>query len=214
MGKQLVVSGNRIIAHGIDCFLSMGGTVICPDTGRTYQNATVVECEYFPGDIDSVGYEYHAGRFVPCAPYGIGNGNVAVVCNEDCKSIKDSGTPFDSITKVVETSYKGTGSTGAMILTFDKAPDMVIITGGDKKEEILGYGANGVSYAQFAIITPYGGLVFRTTSELANSGARAGFPIVSHLAFGTSIVWKCTDSTAVNNLNASGETYKVIALYR
>lgn len=87
---QLVVSGNRILAHG-EGFLAMGGTVINNDTGRVWQNATVVECDCCPLDIDSVGYEYHAGRFVPCAPYGSGTGNLAVVCNDDCKSIKDSG---------------------------------------------------------------------------------------------------------------------------
>lgn len=87
---QLVVSGNRILAHG-EGFLSMGGTVINSDTGGVWQNATVVECDCCPTDIDSVGYEYHAGQFVPCAPYGKGKGNLAVVCNDDCKSIKDSG---------------------------------------------------------------------------------------------------------------------------
>ncbi len=87
---QLVVSGNRILAHG-EGFLAMGGTVINPDTGKAYQNATVVECDGCPSDIDKVGYEYHAGQFVPCAPFGVGDGNLAVVCNEDCKSIKDSG---------------------------------------------------------------------------------------------------------------------------
>jgi hypothetical protein len=87
---QLVVSGNRILAHG-EGFLAMGGTVIHNETGRVWQSATVVECDCCPTDIDSVGYEYHAGQFVPCAPYGKGKGNLAVVCNNDCKSIKDSG---------------------------------------------------------------------------------------------------------------------------
>lgn len=87
---QLVVSGNRILAHGSG-FLAMGGTVINTDTGRAYQNATVVECDSCPADLDKVGYEYHAGQFVPCAPFGVGDGNLAVVCGEDCKSIKDSG---------------------------------------------------------------------------------------------------------------------------
>ena len=87
---QLVVSGNRILAHG-EGFLAMGGTVINNDTGRVYQNATVVECDGCPSDIGSVGYEYHAGQFIPCAPYGKGKGNLAIVCNDDCKSIKDGG---------------------------------------------------------------------------------------------------------------------------
>jgi hypothetical protein len=91
MGKQIVVSGNRVLAHGEDCFISMGGTVICPDTGKRYQNATVVECETpIPVDVDSVGYEYRAGVFVPCAPYGkTTHGNVMLSCNE-------CGTPRSS----------------------------------------------------------------------------------------------------------------------
>lgn len=88
---QIVLSGNRVIAHGEDCFLSMGGTVVCNDTGRSYQNATVAEVDAVPADIDSVGYEYRAGHFVPCAPYGKGKGNLAVLCDGDCKAIKDSG---------------------------------------------------------------------------------------------------------------------------
>lgn len=94
MGKQLVVSGNRILAHGEDCFLSMGGTVICPDTGRTYQNATVATVENIPSDIDSVGYEYHAGEFVPCAPFGEGdnNGYFMEACTS-CATPRSSGIP-------------------------------------------------------------------------------------------------------------------------
>lgn len=75
----------------------MGGTVVNPDTGKVYQNATVVECDGCPSDIDKVGYEYHAGQFVPCAPYGFGSGNLAVVCNDDCKVIKDSGLPLSRL---------------------------------------------------------------------------------------------------------------------
>lgn len=70
MAYQLVVTGNRILAYGTDCFYSMGGTVICPNTGKAYQNATVVSCDCIPCDIDTVNYEYHAGSFVPCAPSG------------------------------------------------------------------------------------------------------------------------------------------------
>lgn len=93
---QLVVSGNRILAHG-ENFLAMGGTVINNETGKAYQNATVVECENCPSDIGEVGYEYHAGAFVPCAPYGKGDGNLAVVCGEDCKAVKDSNLPLSGI---------------------------------------------------------------------------------------------------------------------
>ena len=91
---QLVVSGNRVLAYGDSCFLSTGGTVVCTVTGRVFQNATVVnDCGPLPSDIDSVGYEYHSGAFVPCAPYGEdnGNGKVMVAC-EECASPKT--TPY------------------------------------------------------------------------------------------------------------------------
>ena len=92
---QLVLSGNRIIAHG-ENFLSMGGTVINTETGKTYQNATVAECEGCPSDIGEVGYEYHAGTFVPCAPYGKGNGTLLVAC-EECASPKNSGVKLHDV---------------------------------------------------------------------------------------------------------------------
>lgn len=94
---QLVLSGNRIIAHG-ENFLSMGGTVICTDTGKKYENATVAECEGCPADIDTVGYEYNAGKFVPCAPYGTDNGEgyIMVACRE-CATPKNSGRALDDI---------------------------------------------------------------------------------------------------------------------
>lgn len=86
---QIVLSGNRVIAHGEDCFLCMGGTVICEDTGKAYQNATIAEVDSVPADIDTVGYEYHAGIFVPCAPYGKGGGNIMVAC-EECGAPKSN----------------------------------------------------------------------------------------------------------------------------
>ena len=86
---QLVLSNNRILAHG-ENFLAMGGVVINTETGAKYENATIAECSGCPSDIGVVGYEYHAGRFVPCAPFGKGTGNIAVYCN-DCKTPRDSG---------------------------------------------------------------------------------------------------------------------------
>ena len=85
---QLVLSNNRVIAHG-ENFLSMGGVVINTETGAKYEKATIAECSGCPSDIGVVGYEYHAGRFVPCAPFGKGSGNVAVYCDE-CKAPRDS----------------------------------------------------------------------------------------------------------------------------
>lgn len=79
---QLVLSNNRIIAHG-ENFLAMGGVVINTETGAKYENATIAECEGCPSDINEVGYEYHAGVFVPCAPYGkTDKGNLLLACNE------------------------------------------------------------------------------------------------------------------------------------
>ena len=86
---QLVLIKNRVVAHG-ENFLSMGGVVINTETGAKYENATIAECEGCPSDIGIVGYEYHAGEFVPCAPFGKGRGNVAVYCDE-CKAPRDSG---------------------------------------------------------------------------------------------------------------------------
>ncbi len=91
---QLVLSNNRIIAHG-ENFLAMGGVVINTETGARYENATVAECDGCPSDIDKVGYEYHAGVFVPCAPYGVGNNNgyFMEVC-ADCATPRSSGIPI------------------------------------------------------------------------------------------------------------------------
>lgn len=92
---QLVLSGDRIIAHG-ENFLAMGGVVINTETGAKYENATVTECNGCPSDIDKVGYKYHAGVFVPCAPFagnGNNNGYFMEVC-EDCATPRNSGIPI------------------------------------------------------------------------------------------------------------------------
>ena len=124
---QLVLSNNRVLAHG-ENFISFGGVVINTETGRRYDNATVAECDGCPSDIDKVGYEYHAGVFVPCAPFGTGNGNVVVACNEDCKALKDSGVPFGRMSQVVTTSYKGVGGDW-LTLTFDAVPAILFFRG-------------------------------------------------------------------------------------
>ena len=95
---QLVLSNNRILAHG-ENFLAMGGVVINTETGAKYENATIAECSGCPSDIGVVGYEYHAGRFVPCAPFGVGKGNIAVYC-DDCKTPRDSGVSIDKVCAV------------------------------------------------------------------------------------------------------------------
>lgn len=94
---QLVLSNNRIIAHG-ENFLAMGGVVINTETGAKYDNATIADCDCFPSDINEVGYEYHAGVFVPCAPFGKGNNNgyVMEVC-ETCATPRNSGLPIKDV---------------------------------------------------------------------------------------------------------------------
>ena len=91
---QLVLCNNRVIAHGSG-FISLGGVVINNTTGKKYENATIAECNNCPSDIDKVGYEYHAGVFVPCAPYGNGdnNGYFMEVCKK-CATPRNSGIPI------------------------------------------------------------------------------------------------------------------------
>ena len=91
---QLVLSNNRVIAHG-ENFLPMGGVVINTETGARYENATIAECENCPSDLGKVGYEYHGGVFVPCAPFGVGNNNgyFMEVC-EGCAVPRSSGIPI------------------------------------------------------------------------------------------------------------------------
>lgn len=149
--KQLVLSGTRILAHGEDCFLSMGGKVICTQTGREFENATVANVPGgIPTDIDSAGYEYHAGVFVPCAPFGVGDGNVLVACHKDCKAPKDSGVPFGRMGQVVETSHKGSGG-DTIKLTFDAIPVIVFISalidnGNSNSWKEHGFAYDGVCY--------------------------------------------------------------------
>lgn len=123
---QLVLSGKNIIGHG-EGFLAMGGTVINPDTGAVYQNATIVECENCPADLGKVGYEYHAGQFVPCGPFGEGDGTIAVWCN-DCKAPRDSGLSMSEFRKIYQTTYQGTGYDNCSV-TCGFKPKRIIITG-------------------------------------------------------------------------------------
>lgn len=123
---QLVLSGKNIVAYG-EGFLAMGGTVINPDTGAVHQNATIVECENCPADLGKVGYEYHAGEFVPCGPFGEGDGNIAVWCDE-CKAPRDSGLSMAEFRKIYHTTYQGVGS-GVCSVTCGFRPKHIIISG-------------------------------------------------------------------------------------
>ena len=207
MANQIVVSGNRILGHGTDCFLSMGGVVICPESGKVYQNATVVNIEGgLPADIDSVGYEYHAGEFVPCAPYGKGKGNVAVVCNNDCKSIKDSGINIDSVAKIETTTYKGTGNYGntKSSLTFDGIPLFVMISRYDGKDVSSGY-----IDSTFGVILPDCGFFY--TQHKGTSSTQSVTNSIYSYVNGNTIYWQNWTSAAAQ-LNQEGYTYKVVAV--
>ena len=120
---QLVLSNNRIIAHG-ENFLAMGGVVINTETGARYENATIAECDGCPSDIDKVGYEYHAGVFVPCAPFagnGNNNGFFMEVC-ESCATPRSSGIPIKKLSwnKIASVSenISASGGNNEIILEF------------------------------------------------------------------------------------------------
>lgn len=204
--KQLVLSGNRVLAHGEDCFLSsIGGVVFCKDTGRYFANATVANVTgETPSDIDSVGYEYHAGKFVPCAPFGKGGGNIAVVCNEDCKSIKDSGVSSANIGKMAVIDYTGTG-TNTVSITAPFAPYFAVAW----KEPSGDFEASVYT----CIITPNGGLA----SYLYQSGS-TGTPtdaVTGRLTTsieGHTLTWKAQRSSAdapSYACNVKNQSYKV-----
>ena len=123
---QLVLSKNRVVAHG-ENFLAMGGVVINTETGAKYENATIAECDGCPSDIDKVGYEYHAGVFVPCAPYGKGdnNGYFMEVC-ETCATPRNSGIPIKGGIKyenldVADIIANGLGKTNITLLWSNEA---------------------------------------------------------------------------------------------
>ena len=191
---QLVLSKNRVISHG-ENFISMGGVVINTETGVKYENATIAECNSCPSDIGEVGYEYHAGVFVPCAPYGVGDGNVLVACHRDCKIPKDSGVPFGRMGQVVETSYEGSG--GDIIeLTFDAIPVIVffVITSGSGRE--YGFAYDGACYR-------YRNGEMRHITDRDESSSSHAF------VEGTTLKLKDTQTTLFNEKDAE---YKVIAI--
>lgn len=193
---QLVLSNNRILSHG-ENFLSMGGVVINTETGAKYENATIAECECLPSDINTVGYEYHAGNFVPCAPFGVGNGNIPVLCNIDCKSIKDSEIPLGRMAQIVETSYNGSGG-DVVVLSFDAIPKIVYISSVEQYNNTY-----------FAILTDGRGISWSTSSSGINH-------IASNFdsSDGVSVDGKkMTIRTKQDgNINRSGVHYRVTAI--
>ena len=147
---QLVLSSNRIIAHG-ENFLAMGGVVINTETGAKYENATIAECEGCPSDIDKVGYEYHAGVFVPCAPFGKGdnNGNFMEVCTT-CATPRDSGLPIKDIkwSKVASVTCAVADTQVAInqTLTFPVSDDVLA------EYSMLRYKIKAGSYIHFGVV--------------------------------------------------------------
>ena len=134
-------------------FVSMGGTVICEQDGKSYQNATVAECEGYPSDIDTVGYEYHAGVFVPCAPYGEGEGNVLVACQNDSGTPKDSGLKSSNLLlqDYAAASYLP-GGYGWAHLVYGKDKFLAIGAPGTSSTA-LAYSYDGINWASSTIPT-------------------------------------------------------------
>jgi hypothetical protein len=142
----------------------MGGTVINTETNRVYQNATIAKCESCPSDIDEVGYEYHAGVFVPCAPYGKAeDGNILVAC-EDCATPKSSGLKISELAqgdcKIQCGTFTGIRISGTTTyvtatLTFNFVPKMIVIarptsSSGEASTVVLVNGQTTVFYMRNA----------------------------------------------------------------
>ncbi len=202
---QLVVSGNRILAHGEDCFLSMGGTVICTVSDRKFENATVVNHDgAIPSDIDTVGYEYHAGDFVPCAPYGKGTGTIAVVCDE-CGTIKNSGIPVSSLCKVKVIDYEGNGVQAS--LTVDGLTPLfaVISYNSPVGETSTGEKISGT-------ITPHGGCSVRSFSSSYGSTTETNVSGLQSWVEGNTLHWICPDNDKEMELNYKGAKYTAVVI--
>lgn len=199
---QLVVSGNRIMAHGEDCFLAMGGTVICTETGRKFENATVVNHDgAIPSDIDSVGYEYHAGEFVPCAPFGKGTGNIAVLCGDTCKSLKDSGISVANICKAVILDYKGDGRYEVSLPLDSTLPGNFIPL-------FVSVSAVSLTSSQTSgYITPKGGMA--TYIDTGDSTPETTVTALASSFDGNKITWNCHGDDVLC-MNQSGVIYRAV----
>lgn len=204
---QLVVSGNRIFAHGEDCFLSMGGTVICTETGRKFENATVVNHDGpIPCDIDKVGYEYHAGDFVPCAPFGKGTGNIAVFCNDSCKSLKDSGISASDLCKVKVVEYEGNGKSAS--LTVDGFHPLFAVISAKVNN---GETSSGEKFS--GTITPSGGYSVRSYKSASGYGdPETNVSGLQSWVVENTLYWSCPDGDKEMELNADGVMYTAVVI--
>lgn len=197
---QLVLSGKRVITHG-ENFIAMGGTVINPDTGAVYQNATIAECDCCPADIDRVGYEYHAGEFVPCPPYGTGTGNIAVWC-DDCKTPLDSGMSMSDFRKIYHTTYTGTGSSTCGV-TCGFRPKRIIITGWNEWTS----SAEGFWVCVIDTDTVMGYGYGLTIDKNGNASGMVKCTATDTGATWTATATTTTSNAAAMNVSSSGQTY-------
>lgn len=183
---QLVLSQNRVVAHGKN-FLALGGIVINTETGAKYENATIAECECAPSDIGVVGYEYSGGVFTPCAPFGVGEGNVGIYC-DDCKTPRDSGFHSRYLRKMFHTTYPGSGSTTCGV-ECGFPPKFAIITG-----DSVQIGGVTVNY-YMGLISPKGGVVYRDGEFYAT--------LSSVTVTETGLTWKGNDAYEALNVKGS-----------
>ena len=200
---QLVTIGNWVVSHGGE-YIYFGGDVLCTSNGTVYPKATIVECENCPADIGTVGYEYHAGEFIPCAPFGKGKGNIAVLCDEGCKAIKDSGISISDIRKIYNTSYQGVGSTSCSV-SCGFRPKLIIVTG------YCSYYPNTyLLVMNCETLTTYDTLEYGFGHTIRNDGQSMGMVKCTPNDIGAT--WEAVGSTtnsklAAMNESASGMTY-------
>ena len=195
---KLVLSNSRVLAYSkSDIFISMGNTVVNIQNRKVYQNATIAECDCLPSDIDKVGYEYRNGQFVPCAPFGKGDGNVAVFCDKDCKALKDSGIPFSQMIQHDTQTYTGDGSRTCSI-TFDFAVDFMIIF--------------AVATKDYAIVTPIRGTTFIYNYDSTLEHYLCDRYNLTLTETGTTTKWVENQNAEPRYfMNDDGKTYKVMA---
>lgn len=205
---QIVLQGNKVLAYGDNCFIMCGNAVLCTTNGNTYPGATVATCATLPADIGSVGYEYHAGVFVPSGPFGKGSGNVAVVCDE-CKTLRDSGIPLDNMTKIYKHPYIGGGGYGSGAQNSITCPGFVPrIAFISKTNKRKGYEFD----EDFA---DYGAILFDTgygfSFDMPVGGNIQAFSMLYTKVDGNTMTWYASDS-ASKQCNTHNVYYEITLL--
>lgn len=101
---QLVLFKNRVVAYGSDCFLAMGDTVICTETGRRFEHATIATTTAPPPcDLALTAYEYDGANFRICEPFGKTDGGYIVAACDDCRTPRQTTIPTAKVKELVET---------------------------------------------------------------------------------------------------------------